>query len=243
MSRILIISDNPILVGSLCELITEHQYGSDQFEFRCTKGSETAIDAVLTQPIQPIVVKEEWEELADNFDLIISLHCKQLFPADLVNRVRCVNVHPGLNPFNRGWFPQVFSILNGLPTGATIHEIDEELDHGKIIAQTEVPNYAWDTSIDIYNRVLKAEVELLKTHLPKIISGDYTAYAPEQEGNVNLKKDFNALCELDLSKKQSIGKTIDLLRALTHGQYKNAFFIDPQTGKKVHISISCEVEK
>lgn len=243
MSRILIISDNSSLVRSFSDLIEDEIYRSHQYEFRCTKGSETAIDAVLTRPIQPIVVKEEWKELTDNFDLIISLHCKQLFPVELVNRIRCINVHPGLNPFNRGWFPQVFSILNGLPTGATIHEIDEELDHGKIIAQTEVPNYAWDTSIDIYNRVLQAEVELLKTYLPKIISGDYTAYAPEQEGNVNLKKDFNALCELDLSKKQSVGETIDLLRALTHGQYKNAFFFDPQTGKKVYVSISCEVEK
>ena len=243
MSRILVISDNPFLVNSFSQLMNEPQFATHNTEYRCSKGSEKSFETVLPKPVTSIRIKTEWESIIDTFDLIISLHCKQLFPAELVQRVRCVNVHPGLNPYNRGWFPQVFSILNGLPTGATIHEIDEELDHGKIIAQKEIPNYKWDTSIEIYNRVQQAEIELLKEHLTSIIAGDYTPVQPKEEGNLNLKKDFDALCKLDLSKEQSVGETIDLLRALTHGDYKNGFFIDQQTGKKVYVSVSFEVEE
>ncbi len=193
--------------------------------------------------VSAIRVKTEWESLVGVYALIISLHCKQLFPAALVHAVRCVNVHPGLNPFNRGWFPQVFSIVNGLPTGATIHEIDEKLDHGNIIAQAEVENNVWDTSIDIYDRVLDKELELLDEHLPAILANEYETFEPSGEGNLNLKKDFDALCELDIKKNQSIGDTINLLRALTHGDFRNAHFIDPKTGKKVFVSVRLEVKE
>lgn len=242
MSRILVISDNPFLVGEYNRIISSSEYAAHETTFLCTKGSEQSLENVLGYKVDAVKVKTEWQQLI-GFDLILSLHCKQLFPAQLVSNVRCVNVHPGLNPFNRGWFPQVFSILNGMPTGATIHEIDEELDHGKIIDQKPVENHSWDTSIDIYNRVQRAEVELLETHLSAIINNTYTASTPREEGNLNLKKDFDALCELDLSKQQSVGETIDLLRALTHGEYKNAFYIDPKTGKKVYVSVSMEPEK
>jgi methionyl-tRNA formyltransferase len=238
--QVLIISDNPTLVAGFKEIIKQPEYDSFQFAYRCSKGSEESLSKALGAEVSSVRVKSNWQELANQFGLIISLHCKQLFPAELVQAVRCVNVHPGLNPYNRGWFPQVFSILNGLPTGATIHEIDEELDHGNIIAQAEVENNVWDTSIDIYNRVLQMELELLKQYLLKILKGDYETFEPSEEGNLNLKKDFDALCELDLAKNQSIGETIDLLRALTHGEYQNAFFMDPKTGKKVYVSIRLE---
>ena len=243
MKRVLIISDNPALVAGFNELITQPEYNSYAFDYRCSKGSEKSLTKAVGESVSAIRVRSDWEWLIDNYELIISLHCKQLFPAGLVQAVRCVNVHPGLNPFNRGWFPQVFSILNGLPTGATIHEIDEELDHGNIIAQAEVENNVWDTSIDIYNRVLEKELELLKTHLPSILAGDYETFEPSEEGNLNLKKDFDTLCELDIEKNQSIGDTIDLLRALTHGDYQNAYFIDPKTGKKVFVSVRLEVKE
>ena len=130
-----------------------------------------------------------------------------------------------------------------MPLGATIHEIDEELDHGAIICQKEVPVYAWDTSFSAYERVQQAEVELLNEWLPQLISGDYKTFKPEKEGNVNQKKDFNTLCKLVLQQQQSIGETIDLLRAMSHGDFKNAYFIDPCTEKKVWVKISLNEEK
>ena len=51
-------------------------------------------------------VHKQVSNITKNYNLVMSIHCKQLFPTELVNNVRCVNVHPGLNPYNRGWFPQ-----------------------------------------------------------------------------------------------------------------------------------------
>ena len=46
-------------------------------------------------------------------------------------------------------FQQVFSILNKLPVGVTIHEMDEQLDHGIIIVQKEINIFSWETSCDV----------------------------------------------------------------------------------------------
>lgn len=243
MKKVLIVSDNFQLTGGFVKLIEESRHDRELFEFRCSAGSEAAMSSALGFLVKSINVKTEFESILREFHLVISLHCKQLFPTELVRGVKCINVHPGLNPYNRGWFPQVFSILNGLPTGATIHEIDDELDHGDIIASKEVENYPWDTSIDIYTRVLKAELDLLKENLNSILSLNYTTKKPFEEGNVNLKSDFNKLCKLDMEKTQSVQETIDLLRALTHGNYQNAYFVEPKTGKKVFVSVTLNPEE
>lgn len=232
--NILVVSDNQFLIeafhqltGSLSEITVT---------YTCSPQNKALLENTkLPVSISALSVKTDWEKL--NYDLVFSLHCKQLFPEGLVKKIKCINVHPGLNPYNRGWFPQVFSILNGKKSGATIHEIDEHLDHGNIIAQREVPIAKHDTSLTAYLKIQDTEVDLLKENLEAILNNTYTAWQPSEEGNVNLKKDFNALCELDLNKTQTIGQTIDLLRALSHGEYKNAWFWDEKKENKIYIKV------
>jgi methionyl-tRNA formyltransferase len=140
---------------------------------------------------------------------------------------------------NRGWYPQVFAIINDTDIGATIHEIDEMLDHGYIVARRKVNKFSHDTSLTLYNRVVEAEIALLKENLVNILRDEYSLMKPEGEGNVNLKSDFNALKELDLAKTATYGAVIDHLRALTHGAYKNAYFFD-ERGEKIFVSIVLE---
>lgn len=90
--------------------------------------------------------EETKNKIISDYDLVFSLHCKQIFPKRLVENVCCINFHPGLNPYNRGWYPQAFSIINGLPDGSTIHLMDSEVDHGAIIAQKKVDIKVSDTS-------------------------------------------------------------------------------------------------
>lgn len=231
---ILIISDNHDLLMRFRKL-TEQKNISGLFEYACSYQNLSLLKSVEGNWLRPMNIKQE-TDLHTKYSLIISLHCKQLFPAALVRSVRCVNVHPGLNPYNRGWFPQVFSILNKLPAGATIHEIDELLDHGNIIAQKEVKIESWDTSLSAYAKILDAEMELLNEHLIAIMEHSYKAFPPAAEGNLHLKKDFDALCEIDLQHSGTFAEHIDRLRALSHGQYVNAYYFDSD-GKKVFIKM------
>jgi len=184
-------------------------------------------------------VRKQTAMMISDYSLVLSIHCKQIFPKLLVSAVRCVNVHPGLNPYNRGWFPQVFSIINGLPSGVTIHEIDEELDHGLIIAQREYKIDAWDTSGSAYAKIMAIERDLVLSHFLSIRDRNYQAVAPCEEGNLNFKKDFDRLKCLDLSEYGTFGEFINRLRALTHGDFQNAYFVDA-SGTKVFVRISLD---
>ncbi len=230
---VLIISDNEELLRRFRNLV-EHKNIADHFDYGCSYHNLSLLKSIEGNWLKPMNIKLE-NDLHTKFSLIISLHCKQLFPDALVKSVRCVNVHPGFNPYNRGWFPQVFSILNNLPAGATIHEIDEWLDHGNIIAQKRIKMESWDTSFTAYNKILDAEMDLLDEHLISIMQHSYQSF-PAEEGNLNLKKDFDALCEINLNETATFQEHINTLRALSHGAYNNAFFIDNE-GKKVFIKI------
>lgn len=186
-------------------------------------------------------VRENAADLLRDCDLVISIHCKEIFPAVLVNNVRCINVHPGLNPYNRGWYPQVFSIINGLPSGVTIHEIDNRLDHGLIIAQREYTIQPWDTSGTAYAKIMALERELVLENFISIREGTYKPVAPKGEGNINYQKDYEHLKHIDLDQTGTFRDFINRLRALTHENYRNAYFKDP-SGKKVFVKIMLEPE-
>ena len=240
--KILVITDNKVMYDFFSNLIKSNLYEDIVFDFRYSKKNNVFSKLFTDSNFIAVDLKNDCDNIVKEYDLVFSLHCKQLFPSELVNNVRCINVHPGLNPFNRGWFPQVFSIINKLPIGVTIHEMDEELDHGPIIVQKELEIEAWETSYNVYKRVQDLETELLKENLLKIINNDYKAVQPNSEGNVNLKKDFNELCEIDLDKKVSYREAIDFFRSMSFKGYKNAFFYDEE-GNKIFVEIELEKEE
>lgn len=235
-NKILVLTDNPYLLNGF-KFIVEDIRSDHEFVYRCSPTNKSMSDVRSNDMVEPIDVKTNVAFICSTFDLVISLHCKQIFPANLVHGVRCVNVHPGLNPYNRGWYPQVFSIINGLPAGATIHEIDEELDHGMIIAQREVRIESWDTSASLYSKVVQTELDLVREYLLEIIGNEYEKQAPTFEGNINLKKDFDDLLKIDLKKTATYGDVINHLRAVTFEGYRNAFFLD-ENGQKVYVEIT-----
>lgn len=236
--KVCVITDNKFLYDTLQEIISEKKY-NHTFDFFCSRiGKPSPLKGILSE----VRLKEENLFFFKSYDLFLSLHCKQIFPDELVNNVRCINVHPGLNPYNRGWYPQVFAILNKLPHGATIHEIDCHLDHGAIIAQEKVEIHSWSTSYTVYNEVQQAEARLLRANIDAILSNSYTKSYPEIEGNVNYVKDFNALCEIHPNERVTWGEAIDRLRALSFKGYKNAYFIDGN-GDKIWLDLRLELDE
>ena len=234
--RALVVTDNTYLYESFKRIAESLARDYCDFDYRFSPKNT---QFTPTAEFHALDVKTEVESILNLYNLVISLHCKQLVPAELHTRIRCINIHPGLNPHNRGWFPQVFSIINKKPLGATIHEIDSEIDHGPIIDQAVVPIHSWDTSLTAYNRVMEAELHLIERRLIDIIDGDYKTTQVTEEGNLNLKKDFDQLCRLDLKEEATVGAVIDRLRATTHGDYRNSYFID-ESGQKVFVMLQIE---
>lgn len=237
MQEVLVISDNESLVRHLMTLCVRRDIKEmANFTF-CYSTVNKAPQSLMALGMSPVNVKTQSDELSRRYSLIISAHCKQIFPPELVTGVRCINVHPGFNPSNRGWYPQVFSIINKKQAGATIHLMTPEIDGGPILYRQAVEIYECDTSLDVYNRVVDVEKSLLDSHMPEILTGNYLPFTPESDGNYNSIADFRALCQLDLNSKATLREHLDLLRALSHGSFMNAYFIDA-SGKRVYVRVT-----
>jgi phosphoribosylglycinamide formyltransferase-1 len=91
-------------------------------------------------------------------------------PADFVGRV--INIHPALVPLfcGKGMYgPRVHGavLAAGMKvTGCTVHSVDNQYDHGPIIAQRAVPVLDGDTPESLAARVFAAECELY----PRVIN-------------------------------------------------------------------------
>jgi methionyl-tRNA formyltransferase len=237
----MVLTDNEFIYYSFKKLVQQEQFSDTDFEFFFSEGNKGFTIKYTDSDFKPIDIKNRSDELLDRYQMFLSLHCKQLFPVKLVEQARCINVHPGFNPYNRGWFSQTFSIINKLPVGVTIHEMDEQVDHGSIIVQQEVEILPWNTSFDVYKKIQDLEIELLTIHLKDIIDNNYEAKVPPFEGNINFKNDFHALCKINLEKSVTFREAIDYLRAMTFAGHTNAYFYD-NDGRKIFIEIKMEVE-
>ena len=79
---------------------------------------------------------------------------------------RILNIHPGLLPRFGG--PGMYGMhvhravlaAGGAESGATVHLVDAEYDHGRILAQARVPVHPGDTPEELQKRVYAAEMDL-----------------------------------------------------------------------------------
>jgi hypothetical protein len=75
-----------------------------------------------------------------------------------------------------------------------------------------------------------------------VILGHYEAALPEEEGNVNTREDYERLKALNLDSTSTLANHINELRALTHGDLRNAYLVDKTTGRRVWVRITLDPE-
>lgn len=99
-------------------------------------------------------------------DLLLSVQYDRIFrQSDLVKFKRCLNIHYSPLPRYRGMRPVNWALKNGERVhGVTIHEIDEGIDTGPIVAQTTFSINPWvDEVDDVYRRCEFEGMELFCT--------------------------------------------------------------------------------
>jgi methionyl-tRNA formyltransferase len=164
------------------------------------------------------------------FGYILKRELLDLFPRG------CVNVHPALLPFNRGAYPNVWSIVEGTPAGVTIHYIDEGVDTGDIISQREVAVEPVDTGETLYRKLEERAMELLSETWPEIINGRAVPRPqPRTGGSAHRMRDVEQIDEIDLDKQYKARDLINILRARTFPPYRGAYFV--KAGRKILVTI------
>lgn len=85
---------------------------------------------------------------------------------------RMLNIHPALLPA----FPGAEAVRDALAwgvkmTGCTVHLVDEEVDHGPILAQEAVPVLDDDDEASLHARIQEAEHRLYPTAVRQMLQG------------------------------------------------------------------------
>lgn len=89
------------------------------------------------------------------FDRLVTGELLQRFPA------RVLNIHPALLPAFKGLDAQAQANRYGVKlAGATVHLVDEDVDHGPIVIQSAVPVFDDDSDEDLRLRILAREHEI-----------------------------------------------------------------------------------
>ena len=106
--------------------------------------------------------------LGDAGLVVLARYLQRIPPAVVARfRLRMINIHPALLPafggpgmYGRRVHERVLASGAAI-SGATVHYVDEEYDHGPIIAQWPVPVRPGDTPETLAARVLEIEHQLL----------------------------------------------------------------------------------
>lgn len=83
---------------------------------------------------------------------------------------RIINIHPSLLPAFPGLRAWEQALAAGVgTTGATVHYVDAQIDHGTIIAQKQVPILPGDTAESLHARIQVVEHELYPRALAQVV--------------------------------------------------------------------------
>jgi phosphoribosylglycinamide formyltransferase 1 len=123
--------------------------------------------SVLSDPVDG----EEWLGLLrrHRVELLVLAGYVKLVPMSVIAayRGRILNIHPALLPQfgGKGMYGRRVHeavLASGVnESGATVHLVDEEYDHGAVLAQARVPVLSGDTPERLAHRVIEAEHRLL----------------------------------------------------------------------------------
>lgn len=153
----------------------------------------------------------------------------------------CINLHPGYLPYNRGTYPNVWSIVDQTPAGVTLHYIDEGIDTGDIIRQKQVPVLCTDTGETLYHKLEAAGLQLLRETWPDIQAGRAQRTPQSRESGTSHKSDDTArIDEIRLLDPYRAEDLLNILRARTFPPHKGAFI--RSAGRKVYVRIQFEEE-
>ncbi len=107
-------------------------------------------------------------------DFIFSFYYRRMLPMEVLAAARrgAYNMHGSLLPKYRGRAPVNWAVLKGeAETGATLHEMTEKPDAGRIVDQRAVPIGPDETAAEVFVKVSAAAEEVMRRSIGPLIAG------------------------------------------------------------------------
>jgi methionyl-tRNA formyltransferase len=225
------------IAGVVLHSESKRRYGQEIMDATQVDKQFVLDGAQLTQPETFAKIKQLSADIALSifFGHILRPPLLEMFDGNVVN------LHPAYLPYNRGAYPNVWSIVDGTPAGATLHYVDESVDTGDIIAQQNVEVEPVDTGASLYEKLEHACVELFQATWPMIRSGSAPRMRQSaHDGTAYRMRDVERIDFIDLDEKMRAGDLINILRARTFPPHRGAYY--EQDGKRVYLGLNLEYD-
>ncbi len=173
-------SENPLYPAKIVAV------GSDKDAPGLEHAELYEVDTFVVNP-EKSASKEKWAEtllanvLHHQPDLVVLAGFMKILPANFVRALKgkLINIHPSLLPDFKGAHAVRDALAAGsAKTGVTIHYVDEGVDTGEIIVQSEVMIEQGDTELSLHERIKKTEHELLASTIEQLAYKQLPATRP-----------------------------------------------------------------
>lgn len=137
-----------------------------------TPAADTGVPVILTDDVNEPRIVDMVRALSPA--LLVVVGWTRLIGADLlrVPSAGCVGFHASMLPHHRGHAPVNWAIILGeTTTGNTMLMLDPGVDTGDIVAQRRIVIGREDTCATVYDRVAEAGADMLREHLPGLLTG------------------------------------------------------------------------
>jgi methionyl-tRNA formyltransferase len=138
---------------------------------------------MVSQPVSLRDINIQNELAALQPDIIVVAAYGKFLPTSILKIPRhgCLNIHPSLLPLHRGPSPVISSILSDdKVTGTTLMLLDEGMDSGPIIKQSEVVIHPMDTAESLTASLFILGADLLSAYINPWMSGEITAHTQNE---------------------------------------------------------------
>lgn len=167
------------------------------------------------------------------YGYILEPELLDLFPMGVVN------MHGAHLPWSKGRNPNVWTIVDRVPAGVTLHLMDSQVDTGPILAQRQIELTPDMTAKDLYACMEQTMLKLFADTIPDILAGRITPKPQTQEqGTFHRGSELDRLKKLDLDEVMPVGRILDILRACTFPPFPGARFTVDGNEYDVNIQIT-----
>lgn len=172
-----------------------------------------------------------------NCDVFIVIAYGKIIPDEILNipKAKSLNIHGSLLPKLRGSSPIETAILNDEKnTGVTIIRMDNEMDHGPIIAKKEVTISPWPPKAEVLgNEIVKTGSDLIISILPDWVNGKINETPQDHSQATFTRKIEKEDGLIDLSDNPYK----NFLKIQAYDGWPSAFFFYEKDDRKIRIKI------
>ena len=129
----------------------------------------------------------------NDIDFIVSYNYSHIIKQEVISLFphKIINLHTSMLPWNKGASPNIWSFLEGTPSGVTIHEVDAGIDTGDILLQKEIVfDFNDETLKSSYEKSHFEISELFRNNWDKLKNG--LIKPKPQSGTMHYIKDSQA---------------------------------------------------